>query len=68
VPFVQGQLRGEALSVAITTECEHCSQPMHIEIDSELGCRVEEKGADPLTFFPIVDFHGLTDPCITDAF
>jgi hypothetical protein len=41
---------------------------MHIEIDSELGCRVEEEGADPLIFFPVVDFDGLTDPCITDAF
>jgi hypothetical protein len=41
---------------------------MHIEIDSELGCRVEEEGADPLTFFPLVDFAKLTDPCITDAF
>jgi len=41
---------------------------MHIQVDSELGCRVEEEGADPLTFFPLVDFHRLTDPCITDAF
>jgi hypothetical protein len=68
VPFVQGQLRGEPLSVAISTECEHCSQPIHIEIDSELGCRVQEEEADPLTFVPLVDFSKLTDPCITDAF
>ncbi len=68
MPFVQGQLRGEPLSVVIETECEHCSQPMHIEIDSELGCRVEEEGADPLTFFPLLDLHRLSDRCITDAF
>ena len=41
---------------------------MHIEIDSELRCRVQEEGADPLTFVPMVDFSKLTDPCITDAF
>jgi hypothetical protein len=41
---------------------------MHIEIDSELGCRVEEEGADPLTFVPMVDFSKLADRCITDAF
>jgi hypothetical protein len=68
VPFVQGQLRGERLSVAVTTECEHCSQPMHIEMDSEGGFRVQEEGADPLTFVPMVDHSKLTDPCITDAF
>jgi hypothetical protein len=68
VPFVQGRLRGEPLSVAIETQCEHCSQPIHIEIDSELACRVEEEGADPLAFVPIMDFSKLADRCITDAF
>jgi hypothetical protein len=41
---------------------------MHIEIDSELGCRVQEEGANPLVFMPMVSFANLTDPCITDAF
>jgi hypothetical protein len=41
---------------------------MHIEIDSELGCRVREDGADPLAFSPEVSFAKLTDPCITDAY
>jgi hypothetical protein len=41
---------------------------MHIEIDSELACRVEEEGADPLAFVPIMDFSKLADRCITDAF
>ena len=41
---------------------------MHIDIDSELRCRVLENGADPLTFVPMVDFSKLADPCITDAF
>ena len=54
--------------MVITTQCEHCSQPMHIEIDSELVCRVQEEGADPLTSIPMVDPSKLTDPCITDAF
>ena len=41
---------------------------MHIEMDSDLRCRVREEGADPLTYVPLVDFAKLTDPCITDAF
>jgi hypothetical protein len=41
---------------------------MRMEIDSDLDWRVEEEGADPLIFIPLVDFAKLTDPCITDAF
>jgi len=65
---VQGQLRGESLSVVVKTECAHCSQPMHIEIDSELSYRVREEGADPIIFIPQVDFHKLEDPSIIDSF
>jgi hypothetical protein len=39
-----------------------------VEVDSELGCRVEEEGAELLTFIPLVDIARLTDPCIIDAF
>jgi hypothetical protein len=42
---------------------------MHIEIDRELRCRVQEDGAEPLTLIPLAeDFAKLADPCITDAF
>ncbi len=41
---------------------------MQIEIDSELRCRVQAEGADPLVFMPMVSFAKLTDPCIIDAF
>jgi len=68
VPFVQGQLRGEPLEVVVRTECAHCSQPMHLEIDSELNYRVREQGADPMVFVPDVDFRKLAEPSITDAF
>jgi hypothetical protein len=53
VPFVQGQLRGEFISGCITTECAHCKQPLHIEIDSELHYEVMEKGAKPMIFAPL---------------
>ena len=52
----------------VSTKCGHCSQPLHLEIDSELGCRVREESANPLVFMPMVSFAKLTDPCITDAF
>jgi hypothetical protein len=41
---------------------------MHMAIDSELVCRVQEEGADPLAFIPLVNFATLADPCITEAF
>jgi len=68
VPFVQGQLRGERLSFVIETECGHCHQPMHIEIDSELTYRVVDEGAAPLVYTPLVDVHKLDEPSIIDGF
>lgn len=64
---MQGQLRGEALSVSIETECAHCRQPLHIEIDSALRYRVADPGAEPLVFVPLVDVDRLADPSIIDA-
>ena len=68
MPFVQGQLLGEEIRASVTTECAHCSEPMHLEIDSEARGEVAEVGADPVTFVPLVDFSKLADPCITDVF
>ena len=65
---MQGQLRGEPLTVVVTTKCAHCGQPVHLEIDSELNYRVMEDGADPLVFVPLVDFGELEEPSIIDAF
>lgn len=67
MPFVQGHLRNEPVTVTFRTECAHCSRAMQIEIDSQLGHRVTE-GADPLIFIPLVDFEKLKDPSIIDAF
>jgi hypothetical protein len=65
---VQGQLRGEPLSVLVQTECGHCGTALQLEINSELRWRVGEEGADPLVFVPDVDFDKLADPSIIDAF
>lgn len=65
---MQGQLRGEKLSFVIETECGHCGQPIHIEIDSELKYRVVEKEAEPLIYAPLVDLQKLDEPSIIDSF
>ena len=67
---MQGRLRGEPLSVAVKTECAHCAQPLHIEIDSELNYRVEEEDADPRVFVPDLDLAKVkvTEPSIIDVF
>ncbi len=65
---MQGQLLGEETTVSVVTECAHCSEPMHLEIDSAARCTVAEAGAQPITFVPLVDFSKLADRCITDVF
>ena len=67
MPFVQGQLRQESLSIAFRTECAHCARPMRLDIDNELGYRVVGNATDPLLVFPLVDIPKLTDPSIIDA-
>jgi hypothetical protein len=67
MPFVQGHLRNEPLSVNIETECAHCGAAIQIEIDSELTYRVTE-GEAPLIFLPLVDFERLRAPNIIDDF
>jgi hypothetical protein len=68
LPFVQGQLRDEELSVSITTACAVTGQPIHLDISSDLACHVEESAADPWLVMPLVDFATLDDPSIVDAF
>jgi hypothetical protein len=65
---VQGQLREESLTFEVETECAHCKQPLHLEMDSDLNYRVVEDDAEPLVFVPMVDFSKLEDPSIIDAF
>jgi hypothetical protein len=65
---VQGQLRREHLTVRIETECGHCHEPLHLEVDSELNYHVQEAHATPLVFVPMVDMKKLDDPSIIDAF
>ncbi len=65
---MQGQLRKEPLTFTIETECAHCRQPIHIEMDSQLNYRVLEADARPVIFVPMVDFAKLKDPSIIDAF
>jgi hypothetical protein len=65
---VQGHLRGEALTFLIQTECKHCGQPIHIQMDSALRYETLSPGARPMVFAPWVDFSRLKDPSIIDAF
>lgn len=67
MPFVQGHLRNEPLTVTFRTECAHCAEPLRIEIDSQLRFQVAD-GASPLIFLPIVNFKRLKDPSIIHAF
>jgi len=65
---VQGRLRDKPLSVVVKTKCAYSSEPLIIEIDSELKYRIVEGGKEPLVSVPHVDFSKLSDPSIIDAF
>ena len=67
-PFVQGRLRNAKLSISVKTECGHCGEPLHLEIDSDLNYRVLEEGAEPLVYAPLMDVTKLDDASIIDAF
>ncbi len=67
-PFVQGRLREKELSVVVNTECAHCSQPIEIEISSNLDFKVKSTGCEPMVFVPSVDLLKLKDDSIIDGF
>jgi hypothetical protein len=67
MPFVQGHLRNQSLSISFRTECAHCAQPVQLEIDSRLGYRVQDAD-DLLIFLPLVNVQKLKDPSIIHAF
>ena len=56
------------MAFGIRTECAHCQEPIHIEIDSDLSYRVVEPATAPLIHVPLVDFERLEEPSIIDAF
>jgi hypothetical protein len=68
VPFVQGRLREENISVTIKTQCAHCAQPLEIILDSELNYRVSDEAAKPLIFEPHINWTEFTEPNIIDAY
>lgn len=68
MPFVQGHLRHDAVTVAFQSECAHCERPLQIEIGSDLAYRVDPEAAGALVFVPLVDFARLRAKSIIDDF
>lgn len=68
MPFVEGRLRGEALTATVDSECAHCGQSIKMDVDSDVRSNVKTEGADPVVLIPAVDFSKLTERCITDVF
>jgi hypothetical protein len=52
----------------VETECGHCGESLHLEIDSDLNYQVRERGAEPLVYAPLLDVTKLEDPSIIDGF
>jgi len=67
-PFVQGQLRKEYVSIEVETICQHCNQPMHFTIDSDMRFSIRETDADPFVFMPDMDWDNFTERTIIDSY
>ena len=65
---MQGRLRNEKIDFKIKTQCGHCGEPLHLEIDSDLNYRVLEDSVEPLVYAPLMDVTKLEDPSIIDEF
>jgi len=68
VPFVQGRLRNEWLSVEIETKCKHCNQQLHITMDSAMQFSVAEQAAVPLVFMPDISWEHFSGQTIIDSY
>jgi hypothetical protein len=68
MPFVQGQLRHESLTVSFASECAHCGRALRFEVGSDLTYQVDPEAAGALAFVPMVDFVKLRAKSIIDDF
>ena len=68
MPFVQGHLRREPLTVRIDSECAHCERPLRLEIGSDLRYTVAPEAVRALVFVPLVNFERLRASSIIDDF
>lgn len=65
---MQGRLRNELVAVEIETKCQHCAQPLHITIDSNMQVSVREQDAAPFVFMPDVDWEHFAERTIIDSY
>jgi hypothetical protein len=62
------RIRDGPVSTTVDTRCEHCSEPMTLEVDHEMKVRVATPGAGPMVFTPDVATWDPETPSIIDAF
>ena len=67
-PFVHGRLTRQATSVTAETVCHHCSEPITMEIDSDMNIDVTTHDARPVVFVPDVVPLDVEGPDIVDDF
>lgn len=61
---MQGHLWRRKVTVEVATECAHCGELLHLELDSEGRYEVRETGAEPLVFHPDLDWSTFSKPTI----
>ncbi len=56
------------MPITVETRCEHCEEPIALEVDSDMNITVETPGAKPLIFTPDVQVFDIEAPTIVDDF
>ena len=64
---MQGRLRKEHLSVAVSSHCAHCQESLDLTIDSDMNVNVRQD-TEPLVFIPDVKIFDLDEPNIIESF
>jgi hypothetical protein len=68
-PFVQGRLQKKELSVTVRSTCAHCSDPVEMEISSDLEINFHGDGnTRPMVFVPEINVRTLEEPSIINSF
>ena len=65
---MQGRLRNEPVSITVETRCDHCSEPLTLQIDSDMNVTVVQPEAKPMVFTPDVAILDTEAPSIVDDF
>jgi hypothetical protein len=65
---VYGRLQNKEITFTIDSKCANSSEPIRIELDSELNISGMTEGAEPMYSMPIINSDRMKETSIVDVF